>query len=155
MRWVVAAVGKIKESHYREAIAEYRGRLVHYRPFELVEVSEERLVAGREAIVMRQESERLRAALPPGPVVMLTERGRALNTHALVHKLASFEQEGHGSLSFVLGGPCGIDPEWLASATWQWSLTPLTMPFALARVVVLEQLYRAETIRRREPYHKD
>jgi 23S rRNA (pseudouridine1915-N3)-methyltransferase len=155
VRWVVAAVGKIKEPHFREAIAEYRSRLVRYRPFDLVEVSEERLVPGRETLVMRQEAERLRAALPPGPVVMLSERGKAVTTHGLVERLARFEQEGHASLSFVLGGPCGLDPAWLESASWTWSLSPLTMPFALARVVVLEQLYRAETIRRREPYHKD
>jgi 23S rRNA (pseudouridine1915-N3)-methyltransferase len=154
VKWAIVAVGRIKEPFYREAIAEYAGRLKRYRPIDLIEVPEERLTPGREAQVMRAEAERLRAACRGTEVIALTERGSQLDTVQLSQKLEAFEAQGLGALSFVLGGPQGLDPEFEREARWKMGLSALTLPYQLARLVLLEQLYRCETLRRQEPYHK-
>lgn len=154
LKWSIVAVGKLKEGHYREAIADYMGRLKHYRAIALVEVPEEKLVPGREAQVMRREAERLAACCPTGPRIALTERGARVTTTELAAKLATLEGLGESHLSFVIGGPQGLDPEFVRTCTWELSLSPLTFPYQLARLVLVEQLYRCETLRRGEPYHK-
>ena len=154
MKWSIVAVGRIKEPFYREAIAEYAGRLKRYRPIELVEIAEERLIPGREAHVMRAEAERIRAACKGSEIIALTERGAQLTTVQLAQKLESFEAQSMGSLAFVLGGPQGLDAELEREARWKMGLSALTLPYQLARLVLLEQLYRCETLRRGEPYHK-
>lgn len=154
VKWSIVAVGKLKEGHYREAIADYVGRLKHYRALAMVEVPEEKLVPGREGQVMRREAERILASCPPGPRIALTERGARVTTVELAAKLAQFEGQGASHLTFVLGGPQGLDPELVRGAAWELSLSPLTFPYQLARLVLVEQLYRCETLRRGEPYHK-
>ncbi|HEY9897670.1 MAG TPA: 23S rRNA (pseudouridine(1915)-N(3))-methyltransferase RlmH [Pantanalinema sp.] len=154
MKWSVVAVGRVKESWYRDAIAEYHGRLQHYRPFAMIEVAEERLIPGREAQVMRKEAERIADACPPGLRIALSERGARVTTSQLTDKLAQFEGQGVPHLSFVLGGPQGLDPDFIRSCHWELSLSGLTFPYQLARLVLVEQLYRCETLRRGEPYHK-
>lgn len=154
VKWSIVAVGRIKESFYREAIAEYAGRLKRYRPIELIEVPEERLIPGREAQVMRAEAERIRAACKGSEIIALTERGAQLTTVNLAQKLESFEAQALPALAFVLGGPQGLDPELENEARWKMGLSALTLPYQLARLVLLEQLYRCETLRRGEPYHK-
>lgn len=154
MKWSIVAVGKVKEAYYREAIADYMGRLQHYRSVALHEVPEEKLVAGREAQVMRKEAERIATACPPGLRIALTERGERVTTVKLAEKLAQFEGMGESHLTFVLGGPQGLDAEFVRGSAWELSLSPLTFPYQLARLVLVEQLYRCETLRRGEPYHK-
>lgn len=154
LKWSIVAVGKLKEGHYREAIADYMGRLKHYRSVAFLEVPEEKLVPGREAQVMRREAERLLAMCPPGPRIALTERGSRVTTTELASRLALFEGQGEGHLTFVIGGPQGLDPEFVRTCAWELSLSPLTFPYQLARLVLAEQLYRCETLRRGEPYHK-
>lgn len=154
MKWAIVAVGRIKESFYRDAIAEYAGRLKRYRPLELIEVPEERLVPGREAQVMRAEAERIRAACKGAEIIALTERGAQVSTVQLAQKLEAFETQAIPAMAFVLGGPQGLDPDLEREARWQLGLSALTLPYQLARLVLLEQLYRCETLRRGEPYHK-
>lgn len=139
MRWTVVAVGKAKESYFREAAATYLARLNHYRSVNLVEI------APRE--VLRHGAGDLRVALD--------EHGELLDTRGLAGKLATFEQRGERGITFILGGPDGLTPEELASCSWRLSLSPMTLPYQLARVVLLEQLYRCESLRKGEPYHHD
>lgn len=154
LKWSIVAVGRIKERCYQEAIADYHARLRHYRPVTLIEVGEEKLVVGREALVMRREAERLEAACKDAARIALTERGDRVTTRQLAAKLAAFEGQGHAQLSFVLGGPQGLDADFVDACAYELSLSPLTLPYQLARLVLLEQLYRCETLRRGEPYHK-
>lgn len=154
MKWSIVAVGRVKESFYREAIAEYASRLKRYRPISLIEVPEERLIPGREAQVMRAEAERIRAACKGAVIIALTERGDQLTTMQLAQKLESFEAQAIPALAFVLGGPQGLDAELERDARWNMGLSALTLPYQLARLLLLEQLYRCETLRRGEPYHK-
>lgn len=139
MKWTILAVGKTKESYYREAVETYMGRLRAARPVALREVEAADLLRHSEGAVR----------------VALDEGGELLGTRALARKLATFEMEGTRELAFLLGGPDGHPAEVLAACEWKLSLSPLTFPYQLARVVLLEQLYRCETVRKGEPYHRD
>lgn len=155
MKWAIVAIGRLKERFYRDAIAEYLGRLQHYRAVSIQELTEEKLVAGRESVVMRKEAERIEAACRLGIRVALTERGERLTTAQFAARMAQFEGRGEPTLTFILGGPQGLDPEFIRRCDMELSLSPLTFPYQLARLVLLEQLYRCETLRCGEPYHKD
>ncbi|MCB1863937.1 MAG: 23S rRNA (pseudouridine(1915)-N(3))-methyltransferase RlmH [Chromatiales bacterium] len=103
----------------------------------------------------RIEAERIRAAIGPGSaVVALDERGQPWSTQELADQLERLREQ-HRSAAFVIGGADGLDPDWLAAQPQRWSLSRLTLPHALARVVVAEQLYRAWSICTNHPYHRE
>lgn len=159
MRWTILAVGKIKERHWHDAMAEYLKRLGPYRPIEVVELPDEKADPGQTPALIelarRREGERILAALRPGAVlVAMWENGEQLGSEALSERLARMEHDGSREAAFVIGGANGLDPAVLARADWKLGLSRLTLPHQLARVVLAEQLYRAERIRRGEPYHK-
>lgn len=155
MRWTILAFGKLKEPYWQQGVAEYLKRLAPYRPVELVELPDETVHEGREAAAMQKEGERVLSALKPGAyLVAMWERGEQVDSVALSHKLTALDHEGHREVVFVIGGANGLDPAVLARADWKLGLSRLTLPHMLARVFLVEQLYRAERIRRKEPYHK-
>ena len=139
MRIRVIAVGKLKEAHYREAVDEYLGRLRRYATVEEVEVKD-----GEAA---------LRKALPArAHVVALTIDGRARSSEDLAARLE--ELAGRvPEVAFVIGGADGIPQAVVADAQETLSLGRMTLPHRLARLVLVEQIYRAMTIRKGEPYH--
>jgi 23S rRNA (pseudouridine1915-N3)-methyltransferase len=101
---------------------------------------------------MAREAEAIRAALRPDEqLVVLTEEGQGFDSVAFAARL-----QGSGSqrLAFVIGGADGLDPALKASASWQLSLSPMTFPHELARLLLLEQLYRAQSIQQGGPYHR-
>jgi 23S rRNA (pseudouridine1915-N3)-methyltransferase len=101
------------------------------------------------------EARRIRAALPAGSFkVVLDERGRGCTTRELSQRLESWQMEGR-DVAFLIGGADGLAPGLSREADWLWSLSPLTLPHGLARVVVAEQLYRAWSITKNHPYHRD
>ncbi len=148
------AVGKLKEPFYRQGAEEYIARLQRYRPARLVEVPDATVKPGREPAALRQEGEKIRQACGSARIVALTERGESLTTSLLAARLESLEATG-GDLAFVIGGANGLEPELEEAATWKLSLSALTLPHQLARLVLLEQLYRVESFRRGEPYHRE
>lgn len=148
------AVGKLKEPFYRQGAAEYLTRLQRYRPAKLVEVPDTTVRQGREADTLRQEADKIRAACGEARIVALTERGESLSTSQLGARLEALEAGG-GDLAFVIGGANGLDRGLEEGASWRLSLSALTLPHQLARVVLLEQLYRVESLRRGEPYHRE
>jgi 23S rRNA (pseudouridine1915-N3)-methyltransferase len=149
----VLVVGRAKDP-LRAAILDYEARAARYWKLEVVEVD-----AGtkgskvRPEDVKQAEEERLLARLPEGAeVVALTRAGKALDSRALATLL---DQRGGGrGVAFVIGGAFGLGPGLLARAARQMSLSELTLPHELARLVLAEQLYRAGTILKGEPYHK-
>lgn len=147
----VAAVGRLRESHWQAAQEAYRGRLEHYTTFKLVEVKD---AGGSSGAALAREGAALLAAVPRGArLILMSPDGR----HMSSPELATFLQgqlETYGHLAFLIGGPFGFDPATVAAAHDRLSLSRLTLPHELARVVLLEQLYRAFTILHGEPYHK-
>jgi 23S rRNA (pseudouridine1915-N3)-methyltransferase len=152
MTILILAVGRLRAA-YREICDDYVRRLGRYDRVDEVEVRE----ASRAPTVetqRREEAERLRARLPGGStVVALTREGSGWTSEELARRMDGWKMAAR-PLAFVLGGSHGLSPELLASASVRWSLGPLTLPHELARVVVVEQLYRAFTILGGHPYHK-
>jgi 23S rRNA (pseudouridine1915-N3)-methyltransferase len=148
----VAAVGKLRP-YYREAADDYAGRLKRYVTIHEREVRE----ASRAANTISQlaeEANRLNAKISPGTaIVALTREGVGWSSRDLAAQLNRWLIASR-RLALLIGGSNGLDASLLARADVRWSLGPLTLPHELARVVVLEQLYRAFTILRGEPYHK-
>ena len=146
------AVGKLRPA-YRAAGDEYLKRLRRYASVQEIEIREaSRAPTG--VVQRREEAARLRAKLPgDGFLVALDREGTYLTSEALAHQLRRWG-ESPRSLAFLIGGSTGLADDIRQAAAFRWSLGPLTLPHELARVVVLEQLYRAFTILRGEPYHK-
>ena len=155
MKVAVISVGKAKGA-VGEAIVEYEARTRRYFAFESHEVKEEQYRGRGDANRVRdEEGKRLLARVPAGAeVVALHETGRAWDSHRLAAYLAELQLRASPGAAFVIGGAYGLSDEILARARHQLSLSAFTLPHELARLVLAEQLYRAATINRGEPYHK-
>lgn len=149
--WLLA-VGRLRPS-YREACDDYLRRLGRRAEVHEVEVREAARAPTR-AVQQAEEARRLRERLPPrARVVALAREGTGWTSMELAERLRRWESESR-PVALLIGGSTGLDPALVEAAESRWSLGPLTLPHELARVVVAEQLYRAGTILRGEPYHK-
>lgn len=149
----VIAVGKLRERHWQAAQDEYAQRLGRYTDFRLVEVKD---ASGRSsaAVAVAREGEGLLAASPTGArLILMAPDGRQMDSPELSGWLET-QLERHGDLAFLIGGPLGFSPAVVDAAHDRLSLSPMTFTHEMARVVLLEQLYRAFTILHGEPYHK-
>jgi 23S rRNA (pseudouridine1915-N3)-methyltransferase len=154
VRLVVAVVGKPRDRHLAAAIDEYETRAARYWPLEIVEVREAsgRGIAPGDA--RTREAERLLERLPPsGLVLACDERGDRL-TSAEFAALVSGARDRAQDIALVIGGAFGLSDAVRQRATRAIQLAPWTLPHEMARLVLAEQLYRAGTIVRGEPYHK-
>lgn len=138
------------------AIAEYEGRAARYWSLEVDEVKAERAGGGKtREEVMAREAERLRSGVAPGTeLIALTREGRAWSSTDLGRHLEELALRSHPGPTFLIGGALGLDAGLAREATRRLSLSAFTLPHELARLVLAEQLYRAGTIVRGEPYHK-
>jgi 23S rRNA (pseudouridine1915-N3)-methyltransferase len=154
VRLVLAAVGKPRDRHLAAAIGEYETRAARYWPLDVAEVREAsgRGVAPDDA--KAREGERLLERVPAGALlVACDERGERL-TSADFSAMVNAAREKAQDIAFVIGGAFGLSDAVRARATRRIQLAPFTLPHELARLVLAEQLYRAGTIVRGEPYHK-
>lgn len=150
----VAAVGKLRERHWLAAQDDYIRRLGRYTDFGLEEVRDAVGKSLPDAVAMAREGEQLLAAVPRGArIILMAADGREMSSPELANYLQT-QLETHGALAFLIGGPLGFDPGVVAAARDRLALSRMTLPHELARVVLLEQLYRAFTILHGEPYHK-
>ena len=155
----VLCVGKLKEKFYREAAAEYAKRLSRYCKLELLELPEERLPedpspAQIEAALLK-EAAAIRAKLPAGAaLIALCVEGELRSSEALARQMAAWAGQGVSQLVFLIGGSFGLHPSIKGSAKLRLSMSPMTFPHHLARVMVLEQIYRAYQINAGTRYHK-
>lgn len=155
----VLCVGKLKEKFYTDAVEEYARRLSRYCKLNIVELPEERLPenpspAQIEA-ALAKEAEAVRGKLPPAAsVVALCVEGRMRSSEELAHLIATWSNRGEKQLVFLIGGSYGLHPSIKAEAWAQLSMSPMTFPHHLARVMLLEQLYRAYQINAGGKYHK-
>lgn len=155
MKLAVVTVGRAK-GPVGEAVGEYEARVRRYFSFESSEVKEEPYRGRGDAPRVRdEEGKRLLARVPAGAeVVALHEGGRAWDSPRLADHLAKLQLGASPGAAFLIGGAYGLSDEILARAAHTLSLGALTLPHELARLVLTEQLYRAGTILRGEPYHK-
>ena len=152
-------VGKLKEKFYRDACAEYQKRLGGYCKLTLIELPEERLPAApsRAPIdaALEKEAAAVRSKLPPGAsVVALCIEGDLCSSEDLSALLAGWAQTGQKHLVFLIGGSYGLHPSLKALAWRRLSMSPMTFPRHLARVMLLEQIYRGFKIGEGSGYHK-
>ena len=155
----ILCVGKLKEKFYMDAAAEYAKRLSRYCKLELVELPEERLPedpspAQIEAALLK-EAAAIRAKLPSGAaLVALCVEGELRSSEALARQMADWASQGVGQLVFLIGGSFGLHPSIKEAAKLRLSMSPMTFPHHLARLMVLEQIYRAYQINAGTKYHK-
>ena len=154
MRIVVAAVGKPRGAEVAAAIHEYETRAARYWPLEVREVREEPARSATVDAVREREGDRLKAAIPAGArIVACDPTGSGMTSEAFSAWLQE-EREAARDVAFVIGGAYGLSAALRASSSRRLLLAPWTLPHELARLVLAEQLYRAGTIVRGEPYHK-
>ncbi len=155
MRARLIAVGERMPGWVAEGYAEYRKRLSHDLPLELIELKPGLRGKGRDdARAMQDEGIAILAALPHAAhVVALDGGGKTWSSEELALQLALWRMAAR-ELVFLIGGPDGHAAEVLARADQRWSLGPLTLPHMLVRLVLAEQLYRATTIIAGHPYHR-
>jgi 23S rRNA (pseudouridine1915-N3)-methyltransferase len=150
----IVAVGRTRD-WAAEACDDYLARLRRYFPAEVVEVPEEDMNRRSPEEVLAAEGKRLINRIPTGAhvVALDREKGKPLSSDELARRLSSLGVSGRSHVAFVLGGPLGLSADVLGRADERLSFGPITLPHALARVVLLEQLYRAVKIERGEKYH--
>ncbi len=151
-------VGKLKEPFYVQAAKEYEKRLIPYCKLELKEVPEERLPDGPSQAqiqnALEKEAQRLQPDLEKGTVIALCIEGKPFSSEELARKMESLALAGTSKLTFVIGGSYGLSPSVKAKAQIQLSMSPMTFPHHMARVMLLEQIYRGFQILKGTKYHK-
>ena len=155
MKARLIAVGEGAPAWVADGFAEYRKRLSHWLPLDLVEIAPGLRGKGRDAARATQdEGTRVLAALPKqAHVVTLDGRGKPYSSEQLAQRLEHWRGQGR-DLAFLIGGPEGHADDVLAAAGESWSLGPLTLPHMLVRLVLAEQLYRAASMLANHPYHR-
>jgi 23S rRNA (pseudouridine1915-N3)-methyltransferase len=153
MRLTVVAVGRLREPFWREAAAEYEKRLRPYATLEVVELPDQDISGDRTRAIEREGAAILSALPERARVIALDERGKGRGSVEFSERLQELALSGESRVTFVVGGSAGLSGAVLERADERMSLSPMTLPHQLARVVLLEQVYRALKIAKGEPYH--
>lgn len=158
-RVTVLCVGKLKEKFYIDAAAEYVKRLQRHCKLELIELPEQRLPDDPSPAeiqkALRTEGDAIREKLPKGgAVIALCIEGKPCSSQELSRRMADLAVQGKTQLTFLIGGSVGLDEDLKRRADWRLSMSPMTFPHHMARIMLLEQLYRAYQIADGTKYHK-
>jgi len=155
MKIVIVAVGQRVPGWAQEAYEDYAKRFPPDFRVELKAVKTEARGSKSTESLMAAERERIEAALPKGcRVVVLDERGKQMTTKALATQVAQW-QLGGDDVALVIGGPDGLEPAFREAAHQRIRLSDMTLPHAMVRVLLIEQLYRAWSINNNHPYHRE
>ena len=152
-------MGKLKEAFYTAAAAEYEKRMKGFCNFRLLELPEVRLPENPSPAQitagLEKEADLILTKIPKGAwFCTMTPEGKMLSSEKLAEKIKEIKLSGKSSACFLIGSSFGIDPKIKKLADFQLSMSPMTFPHHLARIMVLEQLYRAEAIQAGRKYHK-
>jgi len=155
----IICVGKMKEKFYIEAAAEYVKRLSRHCKLEIIELSEQKLPENPSPAQIEQalakEAEAVRAKIPGGSsIVAMCIEGKTRSSEELAKMVSSWANRGEKCLVFLIGSSNGLHPSLKAEAWEKLSMSPMTFPHHLARVMLLEQVYRAFQINEGSKYHK-
>lgn len=157
MKITLMVVGKTTSANLRSGIEEYAKRVNRYIPFEIVELPD--IKTSRKLTETKQkemEGEMMLTRIQPSDyVVLLDEHGKEMTSREFSQNLERKAQTVAKQLFFIVGGPYGFSPEVYARANEKFSLSKMTFPHEMVRLFFVEQLYRAMTIQRNEPYHHD
>ena len=163
MKISILCVGRIKETYWNDAIAEYTKRLSRYCSLQIREVPDEAVPDNAspalEAQILDTEGKRLMKCIGSDSgsgsfVIALAIDGKKMDSVRLSEKIGSLAVSGHSHILFVIGGSLGLSDQVLKRADMKLSFSDLTFPHQLMRVILLEQIYRAMRIAHGEPYHK-
>ena len=152
-------MGKLKEKFYLSAAAEYEKRLKGYCQFRLLELPEYRLPEAPSpaeiSAGLEKEADAILSKIPKGAwFCVLTPEGKTISSEAFAQKLGEVKLSGRSSACFLIGSSFGMAPRVKEKADFKLSMGPMTFPHHLARIMVLEQIYRAEAIQAGSKYHK-
>ena len=155
----ILCVGKLKEKFYTDACAEYQKRLSRFCRLTITELSEERLgddpSPAQVGQALDREADAIRAKLPRGgALIAMCIEGRELSSPQLADAMQRYADIGVSQLTFLIGGSFGLSERLKAEADLRLSMSPMTFPHHLARVMLLEQIYRAYQIQNGAKYHK-
>jgi 23S rRNA (pseudouridine1915-N3)-methyltransferase len=155
VRLLIVAVGQRVPDWAQTAWDDYAKRFPHELKVELKTIKTEPRGSKTVEQLMAAERKRIEEAIPKGTrIVALDERGTSLRTTALAERLTEW-QLGGGDVALVIGGPDGLDPEFRKAAHERIRLSDLTLPHAMVRVLLIEQLYRAWSVNANHPYHRE
>ncbi len=155
----VLCVGKLKESFYEQAVKEYEKRLSRCCKLEIIELPEQRLPDAPSPAEISQALQREAALIgqklpKSGVLIALCIEGQEMSSEALSRRIQQFAARGAAQLTFLIGSSFGLDEDLKRKADLRLSMSPMTFPHHLARVMLLEQLYRAYQIEAGTKYHK-
>ena len=159
MKVTIIAVGKLKESYLKEGIGEYTKRLSRFCDLQMVEVEDEQapetLSPAQEEQIKRKEAAKIAGKLKEGTfLIVLDVKGEKKSSEGFASALQSCFTSGRSNITFVIGGSLGLDAELLKKADLRLSLSDMTYPHQLTRLILLEQIFRAFKIINGEVYHK-
>ena len=159
MKITILAVGKVKESYFRDGIAEYLKRLSKYAKMEVIEVNDEKTPDNasekEELLIKQKEGERLLKSMKEDAyTIALAIDGKKLDSVALAEKINQLGVSGNSHIQFVIGGSLGLADEVLKKADMKLSFSDITFPHQLMRLILCEQIYRSYRIIHNQPYHK-
>ncbi len=157
MKIKLLTLGKLKRRPVVEIADDYAHRIKHFHTFELVELPDEPIRSKSEVqVALAREAESIQRALKKDAcLVILDEKGKMYSSVDLAWELGQMFQGPYSEIVFLIGGAFGLDPEIKSRGQYSLSLSKLTLPHELARVLCLEQIYRALTILRNVPYHHE
>ena len=152
-------IGKMNAKYFAEGVAEYQKRLAAFAAFRIIELPEERLPEDPSPAqiepALLKEAAAIRAKLPSGAaLIALCVAGEPRSSEALARQMAAWASQGVGHLVFLIGGSFCLHPSIKAEARLRLSMSPMTFPHHLARIMLLEQIYRAYQISAGTKYHK-
>ncbi|MFI3175249.1 MAG: 23S rRNA (pseudouridine(1915)-N(3))-methyltransferase RlmH [Bacillota bacterium] len=159
MQFTIVCVGKLKESYWKEGVAEYTKRLQRYGKINIVELPDEKapetMSEAQKQEVLQKEGNRITKAIPENSfAVILAIEGKQLSSEKLSALVTEKEVTGISHMTFVIGGSLGVSDEVMQAGKLHLSISKMTFPHQMIRLILLEQIYRAIKIQKNEPYHK-
>ena len=155
MKMRIISVGHKMPDWVEQACAEYMKRLPREASVEIIEIKPDKRAAGKNSSTVQEaEAKRILEACGKDYVIALDERGAEVNTLQLAERMTQWFSNGR-DVSLLIGGADGLHPDLKKNADWLWSLSKLTLPHGMVRVVLTEQLYRAWTVINHHPYHRE